>query len=176
MMQGIAEAVQRVKVVLQRHPHIALQDDTPGTAHWQHGLRVVARHPNGVQVLTDMPTEIGGSGDKVTPGWLFRAGAASCLATSIAMNAAAEGIVLSVLEVSLHSRTDARGLLGMLDDDGEPVFAGPRDMHWRIRIDAHDVAPDRLRDLVERSRRCSPMACAMESALCAGVHIEANAT
>jgi uncharacterized OsmC-like protein len=174
MVQGIAEAVQRVKTVLQRQPQRGLQDDTPAIAHWQHGLRIVCRHPEGKQVLTDMPVEIGGSGDQVTPGWLFRAGAASCLATCIAMNAAAEGIALMRLEVSLHSRTDTRGFLGMLNDDGEPVFAGPCDMQWRIRIDAKGVSPERLRELVETSHRCSPIACAMENPLRTHLHIDAN--
>jgi hypothetical protein len=34
----------------------------------------------------------------VTPGWLFRAGFASCAATCIAMGAAAQGIELASLE------------------------------------------------------------------------------
>ncbi|GLQ46701.1 hypothetical protein GCM10007862_17520 [Dyella lipolytica] len=174
MVQGIAEAVQRVRAVLQRQPQRGLQDDTPATAHWQHGLRVVSRHPNGAQVLTDMPAEIGGSGDQMTPGWLFRAGAASCLATCIAMNAAAEGIVLTRLEVSVHSRTDTRGFLGMVDGNGERVSAGPCDMEWRIRIDAQGVTSGRLRELVERSRRCSPIACVVEGTLSTHVHIDAN--
>jgi uncharacterized OsmC-like protein len=60
-----------------------------------------------------MPSEVGGSGDQVTPGWLFRAGLASCAATRIAMAAAAEGIELATLEVRASSRSDTRGLLGM---------------------------------------------------------------
>ncbi|RDS80380.1 OsmC family protein [Dyella psychrodurans] len=174
MVQGIAEAVQRVRAVLQRQPQRGLQDDTPAFSHWQHGLRVVSRHPNGTQVLTDMPGELGGSGDQVTPGWLFRAGVASCLATCIAMNAAAEGIALTRLEVSVHSRTDTRGFFGMLDGNGDPVFAGPSDMQWRVRIDAHGVTSEQLRHLVERSHRSSPISCAVENALRIDLHIDAN--
>lgn len=176
MVQGIAEAMQRVRAVLQRQPHVGLQNDTPATSHWQHGLRFVCRHPHGTQVLTDMPVEVGGNGDQVTPGWLFRAGAASCLATSIAMNAAAEGIALTRLDVSVHSRTDTRGFLGMHNGNGEPVFAGPYEMHWRVRIDAHGATAEQLCDLVERSRRRSPVTCAVENALPIHVHIEANVT
>ena len=33
--------------------------------------------PGGATLLTDMPPELGGSGDQVTPGWLMRAGLAS---------------------------------------------------------------------------------------------------
>ena len=75
--EDIAAAVQRVESVLQRRPATGIHDDAPATARWQSGLRVIACHANGTQVLTDMPSELGGSGDKITPGWLFRAGLAS---------------------------------------------------------------------------------------------------
>jgi uncharacterized OsmC-like protein len=174
MVQGIAEAVQRVRAVLKRQPQLGLQDDTPVTSYWQDGLRIVSHHPNGTQVSTDMPVEIGGGGDQVTPGWLFRASAASCLATCIAMNAAAEGIALTRLEVSLQSRTDTRGILGMDNGHGDPVYAGPSDMQWRICIEARGGTAGQLRALVERSRRCSPVACAVESAVSTHVHIDAS--
>ena len=41
------------------------------------------------------------------------------------MGAAAAGIVLAMLEVVARSRSDTRGLLGMLDADGAPVNAAP---------------------------------------------------
>ena len=89
--QDIAAAMQRVESVLRRRPEVGLHDDAPATARWQSGTRVVSSHANGTQIVTDMPTELGGSGDQVTPGWLLRAGLASCLATRIAMAAAAAG-------------------------------------------------------------------------------------
>ena len=72
-----------------------------------------------------MPGELGGTGDRVTPGWLFRAGLASCATTSIVLTAAAEGIELATLEVWVGSRSDARGLLGMTDDAGSPCSPAP---------------------------------------------------
>jgi len=90
--EDIAAAVQRVESVLQRRPATGIHDDAPATARLQSGLRVIASHANGTQMPTDMPSELGGSGDRITPGWLFRAGLASCLTTRIAMGAAAEGI------------------------------------------------------------------------------------
>ena len=130
-IKDIAAAVHRVESVLQRRPTTGIHDDTPAAARWQSGLRVVASHANGTQMLTDMPTELGGSGDKVTPGWLFRAGLASCLATCIAMDAATEGIELASLEVLATSRSDLRGLLGMADGTGAPVGAGPSEIQFR---------------------------------------------
>lgn len=99
-LQNLATALQRVEAVLRRRPEMGLQDDAPATARWESGLRFVASHANGTQLVTDMPAELGGSGDQVTPGWLFRAGLASCAATCIVLAAAAEGIALATLEVS----------------------------------------------------------------------------
>ncbi len=156
-MQDIAAALQRVEAVLQRRPEAGLHDDAPAAARWERGTRIVTHHANGAQMATDMPGELGGSGDQVTPGWLFRAGLASCAATSIALRAAAEGIELTALEVHAGSRSDTRGLLGMADASGEPVHAGPRDVQLRVRISAEAIAPELLRALVEKWVGCAPV-------------------
>jgi uncharacterized OsmC-like protein len=175
MREDIAAAVQRVESVLQRRTATGIHDDAPATAHWQTGLRVVASHANGTQMLTDMPTELGGSGDKVTPGWLFRAGLASCLTTCIAMDAATEGIELATLEVKVTSRSDLRGLLGMLDGTGVPVGAGPREIQIHVLISAAGVSAERLRLLVENSNRCSPISAATRDAVPIALRIEVRA-
>lgn len=173
--QVIAAAVRRARSVLQRRPATGLHDDAPATARWKDGLRVVASHANGAQVLTDMPSELGGSGDQVTPGWLFRAGLASCAATSIAMTAAANGIALAALEVRVSSRSDARGLLGMADPAGVPVYAGPGDMQLHVKIAARDVTSLRLRALVEDSLRHSPIPNAVTHATPLALHVAVEA-
>jgi uncharacterized OsmC-like protein len=162
--QEIAAAMQRVESVLKRRPEVGLHDDAPAIARWESGVRVVSSHANGTQLLTDMPTELGGSGEQVTPGWLVRAGLASCLATRIVMGAAAAGFELAMLEVSASSRSDARGLLGMPEPSGTPVCAGPRDMRVLVRIAAPGVSPERLRILIEESNRCSPVSAALRDA------------
>ena len=170
--QDVAAALQRVESVLRRRPSAGLHDDAAATAHWEGGTRVIARHDNGKQVPTDMPAELGGGGDQVTPGWLLRAGLASCTATCIAMAAAAEGIELQALEVQARSRSDTRGLLGLADADGEPVYAGPRDMQMQVRICADGVSEQRLRALIEKSYRSSPVACALQDAVPVTLRIE----
>ena len=162
---AIAAALQRVQSVFQRRPEAGLHDDAPALSRWTGGMRVVTQHTDGHEVSTDMPLELGGSGDQVTPGWLMRAGLASCTATRIAMAAATEGIVLDLLEVEAGSRSDARGLLGMSETDGRRVPAGPLDMRLRVRLSARGVAADRLRALVEASCRHSPVGDAIETAL-----------
>ena len=162
--QELAQAMQRVQTVLARRPHAGLHDDAPATVRWSGGTRIVASHANGAEVLTDMPQELGGSGDQVTPGWLFRAGLASCAATRIAMAAASEGIALSSLELCASSRSDSRGLLGMAGADGQPVFAGPGDLQLQVTVAAPGVPAERLRALVEAGVGRSPIPNAVQQA------------
>lgn len=171
-MQEIAAALQRVEAVLQRKPEAGLHDDAPATARWAGGTRIVASHANGTEVSTDMPAELGGSGDRITPGWLFRAGLAGCGATTIAMHAAAEGIALDALEVRASSRSDTRGLLGMAGADGAPVPAGPCELRLHVRIAAAGVAPERLRSLVQSALRCAPISGAAENANAVALDID----
>jgi uncharacterized OsmC-like protein len=172
--QDIAAAMRRMVSVLRRRPEVGLQDDAPATARWQSGMRVVSGHESGTQILTDMPSELGGRGDQVTPGWLFRASLASCFATRIAMGAAAAGIELAMLEVSASSRSDARGIFGMMEASGERVCAGPRDVQLIVRISALGVSAERLRSLVEESNRCSPVSAALRDAVPATLRIEVD--
>jgi organic hydroperoxide reductase OsmC/OhrA len=172
--ERIATAVKRVEAALKRRPDKGLHADAPATARWQGGTRIVASNGNGASVLTDMPDELGGSGDQVTPGWLFRAGVASCLATSIALTAAVEGIEIITLEVTAASRSDTRGLLGMADERGEAVCAAPVAVELNVRIGARGAAGERLRELVERSRRCSPIPVAVQQTVPVTLNIDVD--
>jgi len=170
--QQIAAAMRRVEGALQRRPDVGMHAEAPASARWEGGTRIVASHANGKEMATDMPSELGGSGNEVTPGWLFRAGFASCAATCIAMGAAALGIELASLEVVAKSRSDLRGLLGMTDTDGARVNAGPRDVELVVRIAAAGVSPERLRALVQESYRCSPISNAVASGVPVALSIE----
>ena len=173
--RDIAAAMQRAEAVLRRRPDMGLHDDAPASASWKGGVRIMATNPNGKQIPTDMPTELGGTGDQVTPGWLFRAGLASCACTCIAMRAAAEGVELAALEVNASSRSDTRGILGMTDADGQPTYAGPGDVRLQVRIAAAGVAPERLRQLVEDAIRCSPIPSAVQFPTPMALHIDVAA-
>ena len=171
---SIASALHRLESVLRRRPAAGLHDDAPASALWARGTRIVTHHANGTQLVTDMPVEFGGSGDQVTPGWLFRAGLASCLATCIAMRAAAAGIVLESLSVTAGSRSDTRGLLGMADAGGDAVCAAPVEVQLNVRISSSGVSPERLRELVEESHRCSPVPTAVRSVVPVDLVVEAG--
>jgi uncharacterized OsmC-like protein len=171
-MQDIAAALRRVEAVLQRRPAAGLSDDAPATARWSGNTRVITSNADGSQVATDMPAELGGSGEHVSPGWLLRAGLASCAATRIAMAAALEGIELSTLEVQARSRSDARGLLGLADGDGRAVPAGPLDVELRVRIAGRGASAERLRALVEHSHTCSPVSDALARGVSVALQID----
>jgi uncharacterized OsmC-like protein len=173
--EHIAAAVTRVQTVLRRRPDMGLQDDAPATAVWQDDTRVVVAHENGTRVATDIARELGGTGELVTAGWLFRAGLASCATTSIALAAAAQGIDLIRLEVGVSSRSDTRGLLGMADESGELVAAGPREITMSVRIAAPAVAAERLRALVEAGCRSSPIPDLVERATPLVLRIDVDA-
>jgi uncharacterized OsmC-like protein len=168
----VADAMQRAEVVLRRRPDMGMHDDAAATAHWRGNTRIITSHSNGTEIPTDMPGELGGTGDQVTPGWLMRAALASCTATRIAMGAAAAGIELTALELRATSRSDTRGMLGMTEADGTRVGAGPHDVHLYVTIAARDVSAERLRALVEESHRCSPVPCAMQEETPVELHIE----
>jgi uncharacterized OsmC-like protein len=168
----IANAIQRVRTIFTRRPESALHADDPAIAHWEQGLRVVCRHANGIQMATDMPRELGGEGNEVTPGWLLRAALASCLASRIALEAAARNIAIARLEVVATSESDARGLFGMTDDGGERVDPGPRTVQLRVRIAAPDVPAETLHAMIAESNRCSPVQCAVEKPVPVSLHID----
>ena len=170
--RDIAASLHRTQTVLQRHPEMGLHDDAPATALWQGGTRIATRHGNGTEVSSDMPTELGGSGDRITPGWLFRAGLASCAATTIALAAIDRGIALTHLEVLARSRSDTRGLLGMADANGVRIAATPQDVQLLVRIAAPGVSSQQLRELVEEGCCRSPVPSAVQGALALAVQVE----
>ena len=69
--------------------------------------------PGGESLVTDMPAAIGGTASAPSPGWYLRAAAASCVASLIAIRAAATGVDLRSVDVEVDSESDDRGILGL---------------------------------------------------------------
>jgi uncharacterized OsmC-like protein len=170
--QNIAVALQRAETIFQRRPEVGLHDDAPATARWESGTRVVSSHASGAHMVTDMPSELGGCGDRPSPGWLMRAGLASCTATRIAMAAAVHGVELVQLEVLATSQSDSRGMLGMVDVDGSCVPAWPRDVQLHVRIAATQTHAEQLHALVEGAYALSPVPAALQNTVPVALHIE----
>jgi uncharacterized OsmC-like protein len=99
---------------------------------------------------------MGGAGAGSNPGWLLRAGMASCAATAIAMRAAMLGIQLKTLEVKVESESDARGLVGIPD---VPTALSSLRMSIRIGADGTDEAT--LRELAAWGEAHSPVSCTL---------------
>jgi uncharacterized OsmC-like protein len=101
---------------------------------------------------------MGGKAAGSNPGWLLRAGIASCAATAIAMRAAMQGIALTTLEVKVESESDARGLVGISD---APTALG--NLRMSVRIGASGVEAAQLRELATWGEANSPVSCTMRA-------------
>jgi uncharacterized OsmC-like protein len=170
--QDLSQAIERVRSVLARRPAAALHADEPAVAAWEDDTRVTVSHANATQISTDMPVEIGGAGNEVTPGWLLRASLASCLATRIAMEAAVSGVRIKRLTVHAQGTSDVRGLLGMEGASGETITAAPCTLELQVSLEAPAIPEAQLRALVDRSYRCSPVCAALDPALRVALTVE----
>jgi uncharacterized OsmC-like protein len=167
-IEQIRQSISRAIEHLSTHPEDARYVDAPATAVIEAGLRCRVEGPKGRLAVTDMPGSVGGAGTAPSPGWLARAAQASCDATVIAMRAAQQGITLTLLEVTVDSESDDRGLFGM--DDSIP--AGPLSSRIRVRIAADGVEPERLRELAEWADRHSPVTDGVRRAIPTQVDVE----
>lgn len=150
-MSEIRNAIEGAVEYLTQHPDEARYTDSVARATLSSSLRVDVEGPDGERLATDMPTSIGGRGEAPSPGWLFRAAIASCVASTVAMEAARAGVELISLEVEVDSESDDRGILGM--DPAVP--AGPLSASVRIRAAIQGVTPGDLGQILERgARRC----------------------
>lgn len=152
--ERIKDAMDGVVAYFRENPDAGLVTDSLATATVEEGLRVRTEGPSGYSVVTDMPEAVGGGGSGESPGWLFRAGLASCDATMLQMRAAQEGIDLTTLEVLVDSESDDRGMLGV----GDSVPAGPLEVRTRFRLGSHDADAEQLEELVEWVDLHSPVA------------------
>jgi uncharacterized OsmC-like protein len=118
---SIGEAVAAASTYLTDHPDEARYRDTAAVARLDSGLAVTVSGADGATLRTDMPAGIGGTGSAPSPGWFLRAAEASCVASLVAIRAAALGIELKSVEVEVDSESDDRGILGLSNE----VAAGP---------------------------------------------------
>ena len=142
---SIADAVARASAYLTEHPDEARYRDAAATARIDAGLVAAVSGPGGESLSTDMPAGIGGTATTVSPGWLFRAAAASCVASLIVIRAAAIGLAIGSVEVTVDSESDDRGILGL----DESIPAGALSMQVVVSIGDPSPAGDARRDLVD---------------------------
>ena len=151
-MEEIRSAIEKASGYLAENPDAATGTDAAATAVLEEGLRFRVDGPNGA-VTTDMSESVGGGASAPTAGWLLRASLAACDASTVAMEAARDGIELSELSVSVESDTDFRGVLGV-DGGAHP---GPLEVRTRIELAAPDATEEQLREIVRRAEERSPV-------------------
>jgi uncharacterized OsmC-like protein len=166
-MADIRSSIEAAVQYLSEHPDQARYTDSPATAQLEEGLRFRVAGSADEEVLTDMPSAVGGEGSAPSPGWLFRAAVASCAGSLIAMEAARAGAQLSRLDVDVDSESDDRGILGM--DPSIP--AGPLSMGIRVRIAAEGADRSALEEIVRRGVDRCPVADAVRRAVATTVEI-----
>ena len=152
----VRESLERLHRVFLERPAAARKSNPPATATWQNGLRCEVTGTHGETLVTDMPTAMGGDGVGPNPGWLLRASMAACTATTIALRAARLGIPLRSLKVTVHSQSDARGLIGI---DG--ISTALSEMRMSIEIGADNVPGQQLLDLAAVGELHSPVNCTL---------------
>lgn len=151
--ETIRTALQGAIAYLTEHPEEAKATDSVATATIEEGLRCRVQGPDGAEIYTDMVTSVGGENSAPSPGWMLRAATASCVATLIAMKAALDEVELGNIEVTVDSKSDDLGILGI--DDGVP--AGPLSVSVRVRVDSNDTDPEELKQLVSWAHDHCPL-------------------
>lgn len=167
-MSDIKESIENAVSYLSEHPDETRYTDSFARATLGEALRVEVTGPDGLRVVTDMPGGVGGRGEEHSPGWLYRAALASCVASTIGMEAAKEDVALRSLEVEVDSESDDRGILGM--DETVPV--GPLSTRIRVRASADGVDQGRLREVLDRGAARCPVYDATKRAAEVSLEIE----
>ncbi len=163
----IRDAIEHARTYLTANPDEARSTDSAATATVVEGLVVRVSGPGGAVLTTDMVPSVGGTSTAPSPGWLLRAAELSCVATLIAMRAAMLGIDLEILEVTVDSESDDRGLLGL--DDSIP--AGPLSGRVSVRLLATGVDPSLLEEIADWGVKHCPVCDALERAVPVSVEV-----
>jgi uncharacterized OsmC-like protein len=169
-MTSIRESIDDAIQYLTEHPDEARYTDSIARARLGESLSVTVDGPKGEHIATDMPTGVGGKAESPSPGWLFRAAIASCVATTIGMEAARQGVILDSLEVEVDSESDDRGILGM----DASVPPGPLSTRIRIRASAGGANLGPLREILEVGASRCPVCDATKRAVAVSLEIETS--
>jgi uncharacterized OsmC-like protein len=151
--ETIRTALEGAIGYLTENPDDAKATDSFATATLEEDLRCVVRGPDGAELHTDMVTSVGGANSAPSPGWMYRAATASCVATLVAMKAALDGIALGTLEVTVDSDSDDLGILGI----DESVPSGPLSVSVRVKIGSQDADRDTLQGIVDWAHDHCPL-------------------
>ncbi|MEX2548156.1 MAG: OsmC family protein [Chloroflexota bacterium] len=172
----IKQAIDGAVDYLTSHPDEAAYTDSPATAKLTdpHGLAVHVTGPNDATISTDMPTSVGGTNTTASPGWYLRAAEASCVATLIAMRAAQLGVTITEVEVTVDSESNDWGILGIGDDTGQSVPAGPLSTRVAARVLATNSDATQIQQIVNWAVDHCPVTEAVKRAVPMTVEVDAG--
>ena len=168
MTDAIRAAIEGASAYLRAHPDEARYTDSLATARLDSGLRVVVRGPAGEELVTDMPSGVGGAGSAPSPGWFLRAAVASCALSLATMRAAQLALTGFRCEVDVDSESNDYGILGL--DSSTP--AGPLSMRLRFRMAADGAALERLEEIAIWAADHCPVADAVKRGVPLHVEVE----
>jgi uncharacterized OsmC-like protein len=163
----IRKALDNLAATIAADPAKAKSRNAPASARLTDGLQCEVTGPHGARIVTDMPPAMGGSASGPNPGWFLRAALASCTTTAIAMRAAKLGIKLEMLELTVESESDQRGLLGL----DKTVSAAMNPLRTKVRIRG-DATQEVLRELAAWGDAHSPVGCTLRLASLSSLEVE----
>ena len=99
---------------------------------------------------TDMPTQVGGTGNGPSPGALGRAALGSCLATSYMLWASKMDVTINGLEIKIEADYDDGGLFASSDS-----FPGYSEVRYQIKIQSPD-SPFKIYRFLEKAEKHNP--------------------
>ncbi len=172
--QEIKQALDGAIDYLTANPDEARYTDTPATARLTdpQGLRADVSGPNDAAMSTDMPTSVGGTNTTASPGWYLRAAEASCVATLVGLRAAQLGMTLTEVEVTVDSESNDWGILGIGDDAGQGVQAGPFSTRIAARVRATGSDEGTIREIVDWAVDHCPVTDAVRRAIPMTIEVE----
>jgi uncharacterized OsmC-like protein len=163
----IRKAIDTLGAAITADPAKARSKNAPAAARLTDGLQCEVTGPHGARIVTDMPPAMGGEAAGPNPGWYMRAALAACTTTVIAMRAAKLGIKLELLELSVESESDHRGILGL----DQKVSAAMNPLRTKVRIRG-DAPPEKLRELAAWGDAHSPVGCTLREASLGSLDVE----
>ncbi len=174
--QEIKQAIDGAVDYLTANPDDARYTDSPATARLTdpQGLRADVTGPDNAAISTDMPTSVGGTNTTASPGWYLRAAEASCVATLIGMRAAQLGVALAEVEVTVDSESNDWGILGIGDDTGQGVPAGPLSTRVAARVRITGADEGTIREIVEWAVHHCPVTDAIRRAVQMTIEVSAG--
>lgn len=174
--QEIKQALDGAIEFLTANPDEARYTDSPATARLTdpQGLRASVSGPDDASMSTDMPTSVGGTNTTASPGWYLRAAEASCVATLIGMRAAQLGVTLTEVEVTVDSESNDWGILGIGDDSGRGVSAGPLNTRVAARVRAGGADEATIRGIVEWAVAHCPVTDAVRRAVPMTIEVDSG--